>query len=464
MAPAVKRRKVSATTSSSTKSRGLDSFTSVSKTSTTTATDRDDRITQLGEIVNGKKRKLGEEEVSISSIEIDRDIKPLLARRSSQRVPQTPKKPIQIASSLIETPTKGASTLLDRLVLSSKTPTRSALGFHSSSSSITQSTPHRTKTVQSEGLPIELLDLVNLHAAFLTAISLHYAHNGTASPADLRLLCPDVARSWGKRKVTLDDIQRTLGVQNENMLDKDGRFSRLSLSDYGHGKICVEMRTIGGNGNSVRPVNEDFMNDLFVKQLVARWECKGGVAFPEFLESLPLEVITTCSSLLKMSPLLAKGQRRLEDLKSGVTKKEVAKQKTPIETNGAKPTLLERLRAKQLHQLTLPSAPSKADLSRKAALHRIEEVAAVLSILSTSSSVGQQRISFTMPTVLGKLKDSFKTPISKEEGDNCIRLLAAEIAPEWVRLLKMGKVEAVVVNRDERPGEVEIRERVMRIV
>jgi hypothetical protein len=50
--------------------------------------------------------------------------------------------------------------------------------------------------------------------------------------------------------------------------------------------------------------------------------------------------------------------------------------------------------------------------------------------------------------------------MSKEEGTTCVHLLAAEIAPEWVKIVKMGKVEALVVNRDERPGELDIKEKV----
>jgi len=52
--------------------------------------------------------------------------------------------------------------------------------------------------------------------------------------------------------------------------------------------------------------------------------------------------------------------------------------------------------------------------------------------------------------------------MSKEEGATCVRLLASEIAPEWVKIVKMGKVEALVVNRDEKPSEEEIRERARR--
>jgi len=183
-----------------------------------------------------------------------------------------------------------------------------------------------------------------------------------------------------------------------------------------------------------------------------------------FIDALALEPVTTCSSWTKMSPLLAKGQRRLEELRSGITvKKDIPNKKPQVSDLGrhtVKPTLLERLRAKQLHQSTLPAPPSKAEIGRKAALQRIEEVVRVLTILSTSSSVGQQRISFTFPTVLGKLRDSFKTPMSKEEGDTCVRLLASEIAPEWLKIVKMGKLDALVVNRDARPLEQNIKERV----
>lgn len=283
------------------------------------------------------------------------------------------------------------------------------------------------------------------------------------------MLSPDVSRTWGKRAVTLLDIRRTLGITNTEISEdtKDPRISRLSLSDYGHGKICVEIRTPSGKaGRMPRPLNENLQNEIFVRGLKAAWNGRGStdMAPLEFIPSLPLEAITTCSSLIKMSPLLAKGQRRLEDLKAGIIlKKDTPKPESPVETsNGAKPSLLERLRAKQLHQSTLSAPPTKEELSRRAALQRMEEIVAVLTILSTSTSIGQTRISFTLPTVLGTLRDSCKVPISKDEGTTCLRLLASEIAPAWVRIVKMGKVEALVVNRDGRPTEQDVTERVKR--
>lgn len=463
------------------KSRGIDAFTKVSKGSSTAKTiiEKSDYvdIIAITQSTNHKKRKVapGEEDSEpvsalFSAAIISRPIKQLPQRPSNniKSIPETPRKPIlsQSFPVSIETPTKGARSLLDRFCISTKTPTRTPLGFNSSSSGILESTPENIHTEPPQNLPAELIDLVNLHAAFLTALSIHCAHNGTHSPADLRNLCPDVARAWGKRRVTLEDIRRTLGVMNTHIPEgnKDHKISRLSLSDYGHGKICIEINsTTGKAGRIARPVNENLLNVMFVRGLEEAWEVKDAdLPIQQFVGSLPLEPITTCSSLVKMSPLLAKGQRRLEDLRAGIVVKKETKEKLPETPDGKKLTLLERLRAKQLHQSTLPPPPSNADIARKAALQRIEEVVGVLSILSTSSSIGQQRISFTLPTVLGKLRDSFKTPISREEGATCVRLLVSEIAPEWVRIVKMGKVEALVVNRDEKPGEDDIRERVRR--
>jgi hypothetical protein len=254
--------------------------------------------------------------------------------------------------------------------------------------------------------------------------------------------------------------------------DKDSRISILSLSDYGHGKICVEIKaTIGKGFRPARPVNEDLLNDLYVRGLKKSWQERAAeMEVKEFIETLPLESIATCSSLAKMSPLLAKGQWRLEDMQAGIIRRKelaaaTAAEEKPIlfeKSDGSKPNLLERLRAKRVEQAGRAPPPTKAEINRRQALERISEVVSVLGILSTSTSVGQTRISFTLPTVLGKLQDSSKTPMSKDEADICVRLLASEIAPQWVRIVKMGKFEALAVNREGRPGDLEIEKHIKR--
>lgn len=452
MPAAIKRRKTTATTknasSSAKKPRGLDAFTTVSKASALGKVVGEKNNVVDGQlarrVTTGSKRKVevvdfenAEEVISVSDIfratikVEEREIKPLPQRRSEA----SPSKSSSKVASIFTKACAKAKT-------ASTTPE----------------------------LPSELLDLINLHAAFLTALSLHYAHNGTNTPADLRLLCPDVARAWGKRRVLIEDIRRTLGVLNKHMPSEttdQPPLSRLTLSNYGLGKICVEIETASGKaGHMARAVNEDLLNEIFARGLAKMWEQREGeIEVEDFVKGLVLEEITVCESFAKMSPLLAKGQRRLEDLRKGaITKKEEAKQKklATKEVNSTKPTLLERLRAKQILAASLPAPLNKVQLSRVAALHRIDEVASVLGMLTTSTSVGQTRVSFTLPTVLGKLMDSTRMPMSKEEGEACVRLLAGEIAPGWVKLVKMGKVEALVVNRDGRPTELALKESVKR--
>jgi len=406
----------------------------------------------------------------------ERTIRPLPQRRtvSAQPLLQTPCRPVLPLSSplktpgSVETPTNGARALLDKFFLQSppSSPASSLADFSdtdiNNSSQTTVSSSHPTPN--EEELPTELQDLVNLHSSFLTALTLHYAHNGTHTPADLWLLCPDVTRAWGKRKVVIDDIRRTLAIMN-NDPRKHEDLAELSLSDYGHGKICIEMKPSGRTGRIAKPLDENRLNALFSANLSRLWQHAEMESVKEFLSSLSLEPITICSSLTKMSPLLAKGQRRLEDLKNGITiaraasAAKIASVKAD-EVLGKRPTLLERLRLKAAERANAPPPPSKEELDRRAALGRLDEVVAVLTLLTTSSSVGQSRVSFTLPTVLGKLKDSFKTPVSRQEGDVCVRLLAAEIAPEWLKVVKMGRSDMVVVIRENRPGDEEIRERI----
>jgi hypothetical protein len=489
MPSAVKKRKVSATVSKNagaTKTRGFNSFTTISKASVPVAKSIDEKSKQTqnsiiaqsdSESTNSKKRKLHTEEEEkgeeLSAAVHHKEGQQLRQQSTpSSRLPQTPRKPITTSSSaVLDTPTKGASTLLDRLLLTPRRPSKSPLQLESSSSRPATPTSKKVQEQPSKEepqLPAELLDLVNLHAAFLTTLTLHCAHNGSNAPADLRVICPDVARAWGKRRVFPIDIRRIIGILNSSICESSNntRLARISLLDYGHGKLCVEIEAGSRKGNNLRVIDEDLLNEAFSRGVVKRWETKGdGITTQEFMEALPLAETTPCSSLLKMSAVLAKGQRRLEDMKAGIAiKKDVKKEQSvlkgasgPVEK---KPTLLERIRAKQLRQSLLPQAPSKADLERRAALHRMEEVVSVLSILSTSGSAGQQRVSFTVPTLLGKLRDSFKNPVSKDEGYACVKLLASDIAPEWVQVVKMGKSEALVFDREKKPGELDIKERI----
>ncbi|OBT92374.1 hypothetical protein VE01_09269 [Pseudogymnoascus verrucosus] len=485
----IKRRKVDSTTATRSSVRGIAAFTKVSKAQVISQPLYDKNLAATTNIDTADtfgKRKLQsakeelvdqeEEQASVPVITItkttDRQIRPLPQRRSvsAQSLLKTPQRPIVIPASPIttpgsvETPTNGAQDLLNRICLNSPSSSTPSSSFADSEINLdsSQTTISSQYDPSSDELPQKLIDLANLHSSFLTALSIHYAHNGTHTPADLRLLCPNVTRAWGKRRVVLDDIKRILAILN---LDSGSGSTLLSLSDYGQNKICVETRVPDRAGRIAKPLDENTMNATFTANITSLWHKSTTHEIDDFISTLPVEPVRICSSLAKMSPLLAKGQRRLEFIREGIAiGKAIEATKTtdvkPLDASGPRPSLLERLRAKAVAKSLAPAGPTKEDLARKSALGRVEEVVATLTQLSTSSSAGQSRVSFTMATVVVSLKDSFRSPISAREAEDCVRLLAGEIAPRWLKIVKRGRMEAVVVSRDERPSDAVIRERI----
>ncbi len=387
--------------------------------------------------------------------------------------PLTPQRRTSFKPANTETPIKGASLRLESSTPISASPV-TAHHTNSPSSPLLPKNEH-TGNEESLELPDELQDLINLHSCFLTALSLHYAHNGSITPADLRNLGPGVERAWRRRGVTTDDVRRILALTRREYKDGNQESGPLYLSDYGHGKICVEIIDSQHVKKAQRrPVNEEELNALFIQNLEQQWTSYHNAQLDNpsptaFIASLPLLPIATCSSLSKITPLLSKGQRRLEDLKAGAIRAQQASSHT-TSTNPTtsprqrqKPTtarssnLLSRIKAKQFYQSTLPIPPSSKILSRKSALQRLAEVAPVIDSLAASSrkhanddavaEVFKMKVahaSFTMPTLVQHLQMSLRNPIGKEEAVECVRLLT-EVAPEWVGVRCVGKMVGVTV-------------------
>ncbi|KAJ3572033.1 hypothetical protein NPX13_g5184 [Xylaria arbuscula] len=122
-----------------------------------------------------------------------------------------------------------------------------------------------TKPINSNKLPEEVLSLIELHTAFLKTLSLHYAHNGSNVPADLRILCPNISRAWGKKKVVDSDIRVCLGILGSSSTSHSN--SPFTLSNYGRGKICIEINQSRNFG----PLSEDKLNTLFRTNITGLW-------------------------------------------------------------------------------------------------------------------------------------------------------------------------------------------------
>ncbi|KAF1842927.1 uncharacterized protein K460DRAFT_367865 [Cucurbitaria berberidis CBS 394.84] len=358
-------------------------------------------------------------------------------------------------------------------------------------------------------LPAELVNLLALHSSFLTALSLHYAHNGTSTPADLRDLTASTTLVWRQRKVTYDDIRLLIGVLDFGPSGKDNPYY---LSDYGRGKICIEIKENSIMMSGMTHMNEEGLQDMFKEGLDSLWSqwtlsqkmVSRPIAMPKrgrgrpkkadikqtrletfldetsmskFLSQLPLADITTCASLTALAPMQEKGRKRLREFKESVqqgraqkkTRQFSGKENEPTPLQNQQPVqakitefaavrktnLLDRILAKQEAAKAGPAAPSPAELQRRAALQRTPEVLGVLSLLCANRPA--VRVSFSTTTLLQSLQGSIRSPISKEEAMKCIEVLANEVAPGYVSIVSIGSISSVVVNQAMRPMDIKSR-------
>lgn len=424
------------------------------------------RTSSIEIVLTSRKRK----------VENDADSTTKKVRREpdAQRVPATPvsrkKKSVRFAEleAAPSTPTRTASTpsssrkrrlesdettqtevLLERLNLQSpiRKRTKAAIAHNASQNDF--------------DLPQELIDLLNLHVAFLKTLSMECVHHGTNSPIDLRNIYPSVTRTWGKRQVSLDDIQRCVGVLNwtPTKADTTHMKSPFFLADYGRGMVCIEFHPNTEPG----PLREHKLNMDFEANLRTLWlSRRSDQAITLFIATLPKATIKAC----KVAP--SKTQTTLADFKSSIIaqkkqeKQATIPQPTANTTTTPKLSLLDRIRARELERSQSPAGPTPAELQRRAALARAVDVAAVIGMLVKATAAGSQqvRVSFTMAAVLVRLKDSLRTPVSQEDGAVCVRLLAKEVAPQWLRVVTVGGRENVVVETRGTMGKAEVEERV----
>ncbi|KAL6709283.1 hypothetical protein ACN47E_001690 [Coniothyrium glycines] len=356
-------------------------------------------------------------------------------------------------------------------------------------------------------LPAELASLLALHSSFLTALSLHYAHNGTSTPADLRDIAASTTLVWRQRKVANDDIRLLIGVLDQG---PSGRNNPYYLSDYGRGKICIEIKEHSPLMEGMTNFNEEGLQNMFREGLDSLWSqwCtsrkmmarpiaipKRGKGRPKkadmkqtqiqaflddesiskFISELPLADITTCESLIALAPSQEKGRKRLREIKESVQqgrsnkKRQVSGKENELAPMGNQPAqpkitdfasvrksnLLDRILAKQEAAKSGPAALTPAELQRRAALQRAPEVIGVLSLLCANRP--GMRVSFSTTTILQQLQGSIRTPISKEEALKCMQVLASEVAPGYVSLINMGSISSVVVIPSMRPLDIQSR-------
>lgn len=337
------------------------------------------------------------------------------------------------------------------------TPATSVIPDSEDESNTTSS--NATTPEPEQPLPQELLDIVALYTAFLKTLVLHYAHNGTNTPVDLRSISQAVSLAWGKRRITLADVRRCVGIMDVS------NSSPFYMVDYGNKKFCIEIH----DEHSGKPLNEAGLVNTFEGTLRAAWDKIKDATTEEhmntFVQGLPKAPVQSREAVAR-SAALARGQRAMGVLKADMAAKQELKNaaKTqPMANSGSNLSLLERLRLKETQLASLAAnGPTPADLERRAALQRADDVSAVVAMMAKSAPAAGMggRVSFTMLTVLQKLKDSLRLPIAKEEAVACVRLLATDLAPEWLRIVVVAGKENVVVTMGRAPSSATVMERV----
>jgi hypothetical protein len=331
----------------------------------------------------------------------------------------------------------------------------------------------------------------------------------------LRNLAASISAVWQKRKVTIDDVRLCVGVLSAGPSASDNPFC---LSDYSRGKICLEIRPEHNMAGNLGGLNQEALQKMFMESLDALWKtwnlaqgpAKSIAARPiatpkrrgrprkvpaaqksieafivddnsiaNFLSQLPLAEITLYSSAAALEPQRERGRKRLREITEGAQQGRL--QKKVRETTGKenlpatsqaqhqpaqakitefaavrKSNLLDRILAKQAIKEAGPTPLSPAELERMAALQRSEEVIGILSLLAASRGPGA-RVSFSMSTLLQSLQGSIRSPLSRDETLKCVEVLANEVAPGYVSIVKMGAISSVVINPAARPMDVKSR-------
>ena len=340
-----------------------------------------------------------------------------------------------------------------------------------------------------EEYQVEISDLHELYYAFLNALSLYYAHNGSRAPVDFNQLKPSIERIWGKRGIEITDIQRVIGVaisEYASATDKEtediefpcysvntpstlvpvtlsitepaysselatsNKFP-LSLSDYGNGKICIELADalLDSHLHSY-PINITTLMEKFAKA-INRYQ-KNRTSFAK----LPLASIIPCASLKHLSASQKRTRAHIADLKAGAIRAQanngrninsklmpppeppltVIATASPSDPMNRSSALIARILAKKSIADKKPASPSTETLARKAAFQRLDEVVSVLDSLAAiqmrkvprttfhKKPRGDQTYSFTMPMLVQSLQGSMRNPISKDEVVRCMGLLA----------------------------------------
>ncbi|KAF2403758.1 hypothetical protein EJ06DRAFT_462335, partial [Trichodelitschia bisporula] len=372
-------------------------------------------------------------------------------------------------------------------------------------------------------LPSAILDLHALNAAFLTALTLHYAHHPSTSPVDIRTITPIITKAWGVRKTTLDDVRLLLGVTLGPKARRGSLRALFTLTTLRPGVIALELHAQRRAGTLAAAFDEKAVGAQFRARLGAAWRQWSAMEGQEdvrvFVRGLPrAEIIPLRQE--KAAAYLDKGQRRLEDVlgkrlkrvklseeedvKIGLPSVQAMLKQVKFSDAGVEmgspsvrsamkqvkasdgdvemgsPSVHATPAAASPMQVSTPGsrglgllerirakeaaaalAPVGPSAAEKARLAALQRASEVLDIIDMlAAGRGGMRVSFPLHALVRDVQNSIRSPMGREEVESVLKVLEKEVAPGYVGMVEFGGVKGVVVQRGLKPNPTDVKGRV----
>ncbi|KKY18172.1 putative dna mismatch repair protein msh2 [Phaeomoniella chlamydospora] len=309
-------------------------------------------------------------------------------------------------------------------------------------------------------LPESLETLISLHLSFLKAMSLHFAHNGSSVPANMINLLESMTRIWKRRDVRKVDLRKMFGVRelSADPSKSEEEFVRKDASEVKRNKGAFRMLQSGlgmqcllvehvADVERRTGFNEQRLQEDFEKHVQELWQ--GAQRDPKITKSLSdlnkipqlnieigaQQAVARYEKARSLKESILEPSKKQNSISTSPTKSPGQKQPT---STARKQTLLDRILEKQRLALSNPS-PSSADLDLHRAKHRLPELVEILSGIQQQRTRNQNLAISRFPFSFGQLsqmiKDSFRSPIGKDEIWLSLKLLGMEeVGRGWVRI------------------------------
>ncbi|KAF3932169.1 hypothetical protein ABW20_dc0108675 [Dactylellina cionopaga] len=315
-------------------------------------------------------------------------------------------------------------------------------------------------------LPKRISRLVTIHSSIISVLLMHYASHNHSQPAILSEYLKQFSRN-AATNVELVDLQRIITLAQKTLrltfIEDCGNAIELANGISGISRLGAEFKKQteqwwyekGVIGTSSE---DELLDGMELAAILPR----GSTAQPSDAAGVVTPPVTPVKST-KYGPM-SKGQRRLQDLKSFTLTKQtllspssVKKENVSLPSSPSKSpsvanrnmSLLERIKAKAQAAKSGPAPEPLEVTHRRQALQWLEPIIPILLQLTAPSSSNilggasqkyklsaRATTSYPMATVIQNIRTSLQKPISNGEAERSLRILADEVASDFVRIVE----------------------------